>query len=1058
MPGNPSEASAAESEDLGHEGVQMLARTLEEPVFEATIVEPVGTRRTCVYEGDAAEQLPYGLPVVPAGSELKLEVTYEDRLRSDLSWYVPEYVGLLPEGPLLLCEVVGHQSGTPVWGGTFRYEYASRTPTAMADLANGDEIRPAPACIGDATLRIPEIDSSGERTWVEHEPSALTDEAVEFEFTGEDLEQVYQLLARVEFDPEDRAGPTLAFDVHIDAWNEVGGQRDGDAAWSQPVVTTRLPKVSREPVAINFDAPSGSESFFSTPPVVLAGVQTVEGSDPVQPRLPPADTVGVEVRLERSRSVRRRSRDRDDDRDRRRFKTRRRRTDGDHDRDRPRVRDHRKRDNRRRKRRNTGRRGNVRVRDHRRKRRGNVRVRDHRRKRRNTGRRSNVRVRDHRQGGGRNRKQSDDGRDRVRVPARRGRSATSSIEPETVGVLALPNGPLLDVEGIPVGEAMLEARPSVDEEWHVESTTRAFDDPVVLPQVTTAEDAIPVHIGVRNVDRDGFEYVLKPRAGDDDPDDPETVGFVVLEQGRHELVDGTRLEVGTLETDHDWASVVLRDDFEDDPVVISQPQTRKNEPGVLTRQRAVGADEVRIKLQPETGESSLRTETVGYCVASVGEPRYDLGTFTVEQPVPVSYPCSDHRHAYAAVNDLDETVTFGCTPPWEESLPEPTRYELVRDDSIPAPVRVLRSLTEEDTFLVVPERYVIGRDPETGSPSVYVAGKVSPSDANLTLVQLDVALVPALTPYDRAAVEQHLYAHTREVNGTPARPTIQWPTDVFGALNDYEWSAGLDVEGRPTPVGRGLQLTANFRDTAEATLAFDRMRQAGSNLTGTIEWAFGETATASSAVVLDLEWTTGDVLEAITDPDTGAVTLESSCDRPVRVDRLLLYDPDHTEPAEHNFDKPIELEPGESQRIENVLEEGQRRAAADFTVDEDPASAFVERRIDVDRLEVPLTVTARLGEVAETIETIELHVRFPAVETTRHLELIPEDGSFAGVTDVASFRLPVTYYLSPDDRVLEYDATVRFGDDRDDLQTGWQTHGLGDAATLVLRPEGLGIG
>ncbi|GAB3022838.1 hypothetical protein [Natronobiforma cellulositropha] len=1067
-------------------GTQLLTRALGEPIFEPATADAEERQRTSDAEGRLYEHLPSGLPVVQAGTPLEFGAVLADRHRSDRSWYVPEYVGSVPEEPLMLCEVVGHQSGEPVWGATLRYAFESRTPPAVAERTDDGRLEAAPTRITETTLRIPEVDAqTGEREWVEHESVALEDGVVTFELTGERLKQAYQLIAREDPERDGQARPALVFAVGVDAWEDTAGVdandgSDADLVWSQPVVSRRLDDVD-DGTSVGFEPPAGQGRYFEAPPVVLGAAQTDETRGAVGVTVGSVETTGVEVGLERPTGG-------DGDRPRERVPARRGRDATDRDssdeRDSRRVRSH---DRRRR---------DAVVRDHRdrdsseRRERSRTRVpsrrgRDATDRSRDDEDRPRERVPSRRGRDTTDRSRDDGDRPRERVPSRRGRDATDrdssderdsrsararnrrsrdvvvrdhrerdssdpepSVEPETVGVVVLPEGPVLDAEGEAVGEAVLERSPSTAA-WSAVELAGEVDDPVVLAQA--AGDG-HVAVGLRNVSASGFEYALEPWDGAE----PTRVGFAVLRTGGYELLDGTVIDAGTVETDGEWASTALRSGFDDEPVVISQRQTADNGPDVVTRQRSVGTDRFRTRLQRSERGAALTDETVGYVAVERGAPRYDLRTVTLEEPVPVGYPCEDNRHAYAAVTDSGETVTVGCGPPWEEPLPDRQHYERLRDGSVPAPVSVFRSLSERDTFLVVPNRYVIGRDPETGAPSVYVAGKASPSDDRLTLVQLDVALVPALSPYDRAAIYKHLYGHTREVDGVPNAPILQWPTDLFGALEAFEWTSGLEVEGTPTPVGGGLRLTANFRDTAQATLAFDRLRQRGSNLSGSVEWAFGDATSAGSAVTLDLAQTAGDVLDARADPDTGRVTLESRCDRPVFVEKLLLFAEDHTEPTTHTFDEPLELEAGGETRIDDVLAAGETRAAPAFRIDEDPDGAFEERRIDVDRLEVPLTVTAQLGAAAEAVAGLELQVRFPGVGETRRLELVPEDGRFAGVTGVAYFRLPVTYYLSPDERVLEYEVTVRL-ESGEERVLGWQRHHLGDSATLHLRADDVGL-
>jgi hypothetical protein len=297
------------------------------------------------------------------------------------------------------------------------------------------------------------------------------------------------------------------------------------------------------------------------------------------------------------------------------------------------------------------------------------------------------------------------------------------------------------------------------------------------------------------------------------------------------------------------------------------------------------------------------------------------------------------------------------------------------------------------------------------------------------------------------------------VDGVPESPTIRWPSDLAGSLDEFEWTAGLDIDGGPMPVGSGLQLTANFEDVGDAKIAIGRLEedQSGSiGLTGSIGWAFRGGFTANSEVMLNLGRTTGDVVDAVPDPGSGAIDLVNRCDRPVRIDSLLLHSGDHTAPSEHEFEEPVVLDPGDETRTDPILGD-HTEAAVDFVIDEEPDTVLEENRIDVERLEVPLTVAANVGDLAADIESLNVHVQFSGADEREQCELVPESESFAGVQETLHFQLPLDHYLAPEERTVEYDVTVEFETDRDDEHVGWQTHNLGDSGVLTLRADDLGL-
>jgi hypothetical protein len=106
------------------------------------------------------------------------------------------------------------------------------------------------------------------------------------------------------------------------------------------------------------------------------------------------------------------------------------------------------------------------------------------------------------------------------------------------------------------------------------------------------------------------------------------VSYLVLEAGAYELEDGTRLEVGAVETDatvgmrvtNRWAEVSFVTSFGATPVILSQVQTERDAHWVKTRQRSASAAGFQVALEEEEAKTTAHgVERVGWLAIESGK-------------------------------------------------------------------------------------------------------------------------------------------------------------------------------------------------------------------------------------------------------------------------------------------------------------------------------------------------------------------------------------------------------------------------------------------------------
>ena len=156
---------------------------------------------------------------------------------------------------------------------------------------------------------------------------------------------------------------------------------------------------------------------------------------------------------------------------------------------------------------------------------------------------------------------------------------------------------------------------------------RNYQNPVVFAQSPTNFGGAPIVVRVTDVQADRFTIYLAEPSNKDVTHTAETVTYVVLEAGCHQLADGTRLEVGTATTSanvgklvsNQWETVSFATDFDDTPVLLSQIQTDTGLPYLQTRQNNVTPIGAELALEQEENVSTPHnSETIGYLAIEEG--------------------------------------------------------------------------------------------------------------------------------------------------------------------------------------------------------------------------------------------------------------------------------------------------------------------------------------------------------------------------------------------------------------------------------------------------------
>jgi len=120
-------------------------------------------------------------------------------------------------------------------------------------------------------------------------------------------------------------------------------------------------------------------------------------------------------------------------------------------------------------------------------------------------------------------------------------------------------------------------------------------------------------VRLRNVTATNTEFQIDEWDYLDGTHGTETIGYVVMEIGSHNLMDWTQIEVGTSQRSNSFGTVTFAKGFSNAPVVVSQAQTCNDASAIVTRQKNVTSTQFRLRVQEEQANDGVHgLETIGF--------------------------------------------------------------------------------------------------------------------------------------------------------------------------------------------------------------------------------------------------------------------------------------------------------------------------------------------------------------------------------------------------------------------------------------------------------------
>ena len=148
---------------------------------------------------------------------------------------------------------------------------------------------------------------------------------------------------------------------------------------------------------------------------------------------------------------------------------------------------------------------------------------------------------------------------------------------------------------------------NVNHVWKKISIPNSFLDPVVLAGPPSNKGTDPVTVRIRNVTANSFEIKIDEWDYLNQTHSPETIGFLVVEAGIHELDDGTRLVAGNGYLNHVGRRIGYGRVLDTQPIVFSQIVSDVGASAIITRVANIDQGGFKIRLQEQEAADGIHS-------------------------------------------------------------------------------------------------------------------------------------------------------------------------------------------------------------------------------------------------------------------------------------------------------------------------------------------------------------------------------------------------------------------------------------------------------------------
>lgn len=178
----------------------------------------------------------------------------------------------------------------------------------------------------------------------------------------------------------------------------------------------------------------------------------------------------------------------------------------------------------------------------------------------------------------------------------------------------------------------------VDHNWKRVNFQKTYTHPVVVAGDPSLNGSEPVVVRIDNVTSTGFDICLQEWDYQDDRHTEESVGYIVMESGMHELPDGTLVYAGTLTTNATrvFKHFYFEQVFNTSPILCATATTFNDADTITIRIRNVNTQGFQMEFQEQEANTGLHsTETVSYIAWEPSQGQIDGIAYEINKTSPV---------------------------------------------------------------------------------------------------------------------------------------------------------------------------------------------------------------------------------------------------------------------------------------------------------------------------------------------------------------------------------------------------------------------------------------
>ncbi len=141
----------------------------------------------------------------------------------------------------------------------------------------------------------------------------------------------------------------------------------------------------------------------------------------------------------------------------------------------------------------------------------------------------------------------------------------------------------------------------VDKTWQSVAFKKTFTDPIVVASALSFNNAEPAVVRIDGITKNAFRIRVQEWDYLDGTHPAETVNFLVVERGRHQLPGGAWIEAGRMNASggSSWTLQSFASPFTTVPVMFTAVVSNQDDTAVTTRLRAVKAGSFQVRLQKQ---------------------------------------------------------------------------------------------------------------------------------------------------------------------------------------------------------------------------------------------------------------------------------------------------------------------------------------------------------------------------------------------------------------------------------------------------------------------------